>query len=153
VDYIHKQTQHILRMNDTQFSKLMCEYTPPTKRNMGQPNNGWRNQHPWSSEKPGKAYTLSIMMTFCRWYSGQSSKQDMQLPGQSTQFISPGQNVQPFGGKCYKCTKSMPVQTLTCETLQWTGNTGFHFVSRVWKCNTLRQYWTSNMTRLVHQTN
>jgi len=40
VDYIHKQTQHLLRMNDTQISKLEHEYTPTTRRQ----NKGWQNQ-------------------------------------------------------------------------------------------------------------
>jgi hypothetical protein len=64
VDYICKQTQHLLRMNDTQISKLEHEYTPTSRRNISQQNTGWRNQHPWRSKKPGKAYTLSLKMTF-----------------------------------------------------------------------------------------
>jgi len=46
VDYIRKQTQHLLRMNDTQISKVEHVYTPTTRRNIGQQNKGWRNQHP-----------------------------------------------------------------------------------------------------------
>jgi hypothetical protein len=58
VVYICKQTQHLLRRNDKQISELEHEYTPTSRRNIGQQNTGWRNQHPWRSKKPGKAYTL-----------------------------------------------------------------------------------------------
>jgi hypothetical protein len=136
-------------MNDTHISKSEHKYTPTTRWNIGQQNKGWRNQHPWRLKKPGKVYTLSLTMTFCYRKTGQSSELDTWPPEQLTQLISPGKNVQPLGDKCHKCTKSVRVQTLTCEALQWTRSTGFHFVFCVWKCNTLRQYWTSYMTGLV----
>jgi len=60
VDYICKQTQQLLRMNDTQISKAEHVYTLPTRRNKSQQNKGWRNQHQWRLKKPGNAYTLSL---------------------------------------------------------------------------------------------
>jgi hypothetical protein len=46
LDYKSKWTQHLLRMKDTHIFKLMYEYIPPGRKNVGLPRKKWTDQQP-----------------------------------------------------------------------------------------------------------
>ena len=57
-----KWPQHILRKNNTRVRKLVYEYVPDGRRNVGWPRKRWRDQHTWRRKKPGMPYTLLLLL-------------------------------------------------------------------------------------------
>lgn len=62
VGFTFKWTQHLFRMNDTGISKLVYEYLPAGRRNIGPPRKRWSDQHPQRETKQKLASTLLLVM-------------------------------------------------------------------------------------------
>ena len=49
-------------MNKTRILKLMNEYIPTSRKEVGRPRTRWMNQHLWKSEKVYIVYAPWLMM-------------------------------------------------------------------------------------------
>ena len=65
-------TRSVLLTNDTTtIPKVVYEYIPPSRRNIGRRRKRWRQQQPWRLNRPGMAYTLLLTRTAWDWQGKQ----------------------------------------------------------------------------------
>jgi len=55
-------TRHLLGMDSTCIPKLVYEYITSSRRNIGRPRKGWRDQLRRKQNKPGMASTLLLLL-------------------------------------------------------------------------------------------